>query len=58
MRKNLIVLSTLLGVLVYSQKNNEVLRREFEQQKIQNEKSLIGMLKSLRKSPDAVTKKK
>ncbi|WP_312176566.1 S8 family peptidase [Chryseobacterium sp.] len=59
MRKNLIVLSTLLGVLVYSQKNNEVLRREFEQQKIQNEKKFDRYAEKVYgKSPDAVTKKK
>ncbi|WP_283422464.1 S8 family peptidase [Chryseobacterium profundimaris] len=59
MRKNLILLSTLFGILVYSQKNNEVLRREFEQQKIQNEKKFdIYAEKVYGKNPDTPTQKK
>ncbi|MCJ8153353.1 S8 family peptidase [Chryseobacterium sp. SSA4.19] len=59
MKKNLILISTLLSLSISAQKNNEKLSREFEQQKIQNEKKFyIYAEKLYGKNRDSATQKK
>lgn len=59
MKKNLVFIGTLLCILSYAQKSNEILRREFEQQKIQNEKKFEAYAERVYgKNPDPSTKKK
>ncbi|SDI54783.1 Por secretion system C-terminal sorting domain-containing protein [Chryseobacterium taeanense] len=59
MKKNLVFIGTLLCILSYAQKSNEILRREFEQQKIQNEKKFDAYAERVYgKNPDSSTKKK
>ncbi len=59
MKRNLILISTLLYLSAYAQKNNDNLRREFEQQKIENEKKFESYAERVYgKNPDPETKKK
>lgn len=59
MKKNLIFIGMLLCITAYAQKNNETLRREFEQQKIKNEKKFDAYAEKVYgKNPDSSTKKK
>jgi hypothetical protein len=59
MKRNLILISTLLYLSAYAQKNNENLRREFEQQKVENEKKFDTYAERVYgKNPDPETKKK
>lgn len=53
------MISTLLYLSAYAQKNNENLRREFEQQKVENEKKFDTYAERVYgKNPDPETKKK
>ncbi|WP_449387986.1 S8 family peptidase [Chryseobacterium lineare] len=59
MKKSLVFIGTLLCISAYAQKNNEILKREFEQQKIQNEKKFDAYAEKVYgKNPDSSTKKK
>jgi hypothetical protein len=59
MKKNLILISTLLYLTAYAQKNNDNLRKEFEQQKVDNEKKFDAFAERVYgKNPDIKTKKK
>ncbi|REC46100.1 MULTISPECIES: S8 family peptidase [Chryseobacterium] len=59
MKRNLILISTLLYLSTYAQKNNDNLKREFEQQKVENEKKFDAYAERVYgKNPDAKTKEK
>lgn len=59
MKKNLILIGTLLFVSMYAQKSNETLNREFEQQKVLNEKKFDAYVEKIYgKTPDRETLKK
>lgn len=59
MKRNLILISTLLYLSAYAQKNNDNLRRELEQQKVAIEKKFDAYAEKVYgKNPDPETKKK
>jgi hypothetical protein len=59
MKKNLIFISTLLCISISAQRNNEKLIKEFEQQKISNNKKFDAYVsKVYGNNPDITTKKK
>lgn len=58
MKKSLVFIGTLLCITAYAQKNNERLKREFTQQRIENEKKFNAYAERVYgKNPDSATKK-
>lgn len=59
MKKHLILAVTLMSLSMYAQKSNETLKREFEQQKAENEKKFDAYAARVYgKTPDSATQKK